>query len=133
MHIMRAVDTVAEIDHLAKLPLIEYKQRRKSAAEKLQIDRVNCRTKISASFVRALALIEQGIPCFPCLADKRPATPRGFKDATSDRNILDELWRRHPGALIGVPTGEISDLDILDIDPRHVAIVGSPSIVIASH
>jgi hypothetical protein len=26
---------------------------------------------------------------------------------------------RYPGPLVGIPTGEISGLDILDIDPRH--------------
>jgi hypothetical protein len=64
-------------------------------------------------------LAEEGLPCFPCGADKRPATPSGFKNATRDHDALCELWRRYPGALIGVPTGEISGLDILDIDPRH--------------
>jgi Bifunctional DNA primase/polymerase, N-terminal len=72
-----------------------------------------------ASLVEALVLIEQGLPCFPCRADKRPATPRGFKDGTCDRNIVRELWRRYPGPLIGIPTGEISRLAVLDIDPRH--------------
>jgi hypothetical protein len=73
----------------------------------------------SAALVNALSLIRQGFPCFPCRVDKRPATPRGFKDATHDSNTLKELWRCCPGALIGVATGEISGLDILDIDPRH--------------
>jgi hypothetical protein len=45
------------------------------------------------------------------------ATP--FKDATCDQRQLRKLWLRHPGPLVGVPTGEISRLDILDIDPRH--------------
>jgi Bifunctional DNA primase/polymerase, N-terminal len=73
----------------------------------------------SVSRMQALALINQGLPCFPCRADKRPVTARGFKDATCDRNVVHELWRRYPGPLIGVPTGEISGLAILDIDPRH--------------
>jgi hypothetical protein len=73
----------------------------------------------SSTLTLALALVEQGLPCFPCRADKRPATPAGFKDATCDHDVLRELWRCHPGPLVGVPTGEISALDILDIDPRH--------------
>jgi excisionase family DNA binding protein len=72
----------------------------------------------SAAALRcALAL---GLPCFPALPDKRPATPHGHHDATADPAALPELWRRHPGALVGVPTGEPSGLDALDIDaPRH--------------
>jgi Bifunctional DNA primase/polymerase, N-terminal len=73
----------------------------------------------SASLIWALTLIDQGLPCFPCRADKRPATPRGFKDATRARKVVLEMWRRYPGPLIGIPTGEISGLDILDIDPNH--------------
>jgi hypothetical protein len=77
------------------------------------------RPDTAASLMQALALVDPGLPCFPCRADKRPATPRGFKDATYDHDVLHELWRRYPGPLIGVPTGDISGLDILDIDPRH--------------
>jgi hypothetical protein len=46
-------------------------------------------------------------------------TPRGYKDASSDAYVIKVLWRRHPGPLIGVPTGESSDLAVIDIDPRH--------------
>ena len=67
----------------------------------------------------AVVLAQQGLPCFPCRDDKRPATPRGFKNATRNEDELRELWRRHPGPLVGMPTGEISGLDVLDIDPRH--------------
>jgi hypothetical protein len=73
----------------------------------------------SMSLTWALTLARQGLRCFPCRADKRPATPRGFKDATFDHSLLRELWWRHPGPLIGVPAGDISGFDTLDIDPRH--------------
>ena len=59
------------------------------------------------------------MPVFPVRADKRPATIHGFKDAVHDPGQVASLWRRHPGPLIGVPTGEASGLDALDIDPRH--------------
>ena len=60
--------------------------------------------------------IRAGIAVFPCRADKTPATPHGFKDAVSDIDAANELWRRWPGPLIGIATGAISDLAVLDID-----------------
>jgi hypothetical protein len=60
------------------------------------------------------------LPVFPCNADKSPTTPNGFKNATADPDGIRQLWRDHPGPLIGVPTGEISGLFVLDIDSaRH--------------
>lgn len=56
-----------------------------------------------------------GIPVFPCKADKSPATPRGFYDATTDLDQI-ESWFAN-GALIGVPTGEPSGIVCLDVDP----------------
>jgi hypothetical protein len=66
----------------------------------------------------AVALGQQ-YPVFPCLPDKSPACPRGFKAAGQDPDHIRRLWKRHPGELIGVPTGIVSGIDILDIDPRH--------------
>ncbi len=66
-----------------------------------------------------------GWPVFPCRwADKRPARPKaeggnGFKDASTDPEQIAELWRRWPGALIGIPTGQASGMSILDVDVKH--------------
>jgi hypothetical protein len=68
---------------------------------------------------RAPLLLGHRLPCFPCGITKKPTTPRGFKDATCDPDALCHLWKKHPGLLVGVPTGEISGLDVLDIDARH--------------
>src|SRR6516164_2343900 len=64
----------------------------------------------------ALKLAAAGMPVFPCLLDKRPATVHGFKDASADSAVVCELWRRYPAPLIGIPTGAVSGFDILDFD-----------------
>ena len=57
---------------------------------------------------------------FPCRTeDKRPATPHGFKDSECEPAAIARLWRRFPGGLIGVETGERSGVSILDIDVKH--------------
>lgn len=55
-------------------------------------------------------------PVFPCLASKRPACEHGFHDATSAPEAIRDLWKRSPGPLIGMPTGEASGVSVLDID-----------------
>jgi hypothetical protein len=74
---------------------------------------------VDAALSAALDLAMQGMLCFPCQANKAPTCPSGFKAATSDPAALRDLWQRHPGPLIGVPTGEVNVLDVLDVDPRH--------------
>jgi Bifunctional DNA primase/polymerase, N-terminal len=57
-------------------------------------------------------------PVFPC-AGKRPLTPRGFYNATTDEAQIQHWWRRWPEAGIGLPAGEITGIVVLDVDPRH--------------
>ena len=71
-----------------------------------------------ANLERAQALAAQGIPVFPCKADKSPLTPNGFKDATTDLEIIRELWANWSDALIGIPTGAASGFAAIDIDRR---------------
>jgi Bifunctional DNA primase/polymerase, N-terminal len=73
-----------------------------------------------AALDAALALGADGWFCFPCMKDKRPATPHGFKQARGDPNGLRELWRQYPGPLIGVATGAASAVDVLDLDRKHL-------------
>jgi Bifunctional DNA primase/polymerase, N-terminal len=66
------------------------------------------------------AAVALGLPAFPCRPDKSPACPHGWCNATADPAALGELWRRCPGPLVGVATGAVSGLDVLDIDDaRH--------------
>ena len=67
----------------------------------------------------ALALADQGLAVFPCHADKRPATPHGFKDASAEPEAVRKLWQAFTAPLIGIATGAVSDLAVLDIDAKH--------------
>ena len=62
------------------------------------------------------AALRTGWHCFPCLANKAPACPRGFHAATKDPATLMDLWGRYPGPLVGVATGPRSGIVCLDID-----------------
>lgn len=50
---------------------------------------------------------------------KHPLTSRGVKDATTDENTIRGWWEKHPNANIGVATGAISGIVVVDVDPRH--------------
>jgi Bifunctional DNA primase/polymerase, N-terminal len=78
----------------------------------------------------AINIALQGFPVFPvrlcsaaclkCDICKAPASPHGFHDATLDAEGISALWKECPGQLIGVPTGKISNVDVLDLDSaRH--------------
>ena len=47
---------------------------------------------------------------------KHPRTPNGVKDATIDRKTIKAWWNRWPGANIGIATGWVSDIFVLDVD-----------------
>lgn len=65
---------------------------------------------------RAAALLANGIPVFPCNAQKQPLTANGFKNATTDAATVEAWSNSWPDALIGVPTGPASGVDVLDVD-----------------
>src|SRR5262245_32743622 len=62
----------------------------------------------------ALELARFQIPVFPCKPNKAPATPNGFKDATTEPRLVRRLWGANEDYLIGVPTG--FKFDVLDFD-----------------
>ncbi len=64
----------------------------------------------------ALTYARAGIPVFPCDARKRPLTPRGHHDATTDPDTIRRWWTRWPDALVGIPTGPDSGVWVLDVD-----------------
>jgi hypothetical protein len=64
----------------------------------------------------ALALAKRGTYVFPCLPrGKTPATSRGFKDASVDPDVIRAWWRQ-ADFNIGIATGAISGILVIDID-----------------
>lgn len=81
---------------------------------------------------QALAHAAAGWPAFPCLPDqgtcpdearnckcrcKRPLTPNGFKDASTDPEQIRAWWRQWPLANIAIATGAPGP-DVLDVDVK---------------
>jgi len=60
-----------------------------------------------------------GLPVFPCVpGGKTPLTRHGFLDATTDLHQLSAWWTQWSEANIGVPTGPMSGIDVVDVDVR---------------
>lgn len=50
---------------------------------------------------------------------KNPRTRHGVYDASGDVTVLWSWWQRWPEANLGIATGQVSALVVLDVDPRH--------------
>ncbi len=59
------------------------------------------------------------LPVLPCSSEKKPLLPDWPNQASADPDRIREMWRRYPGPLVGVVTGQASGFDVLDIDPRN--------------
>jgi Bifunctional DNA primase/polymerase, N-terminal len=69
----------------------------------------------------ALGYIRVCIPLFPCSPlDKKPLSPSGFKDATTDEVQVRSWWTQWPNAMIGIPTGPKGGVWALDTDKDPV-------------
>jgi hypothetical protein len=83
----------------------------------------------------ALRYARMGLPVFPLHSPfqngcscgdsectdvaKHPRTAHGLKDATTDKKLIREWWKKWPKANIGIRTGAESGLVVLDVDPDH--------------
>lgn len=56
-----------------------------------------------------------GWSVFPCI-DKVPLTKNGFKDASKDPEIVEKMFEGRANANIGIATGSVSGIWVLDID-----------------
>jgi len=71
-----------------------------------------------------------GLAVFPC-AKKTPLTGEGgFRNASLDATQILQWWTENPDAQIGLPTGEVNHLFVIDIDgpegERAVEKIGLP-------
>ena len=65
-------------------------------------------------------LASAGVSVFPCVpGQKRPLTARGFHDATTDLAQIEHWWTRWPDANLGLPTGAVSGVVVVDVDVRE--------------
>ena len=68
-----------------------------------------------------------GLPVFPCVpGEKRPLVRRGFRDASTDAQQVAAWWSRWPAANIGIPTGVVSGVEVVDVDV-HQSGTGFPA------
>lgn len=67
----------------------------------------------------AQGLAKIGLPVFPCSPEtKAPLISGGFKRATTDLQVIAEWAVKYPNAMVGIPTGEVSGVTAVDLDPR---------------
>lgn len=59
---------------------------------------------------------------------KHPRTAHGFQDATTSEDQITAWWIDWPTANIGIRTGQVSKLAVVDIDPRNGGIESAGSI-----
>jgi Bifunctional DNA primase/polymerase, N-terminal/Primase C terminal 1 (PriCT-1) len=64
----------------------------------------------------ALACATSGRPVFPVGRNKQPLVPKGYLAATTDEATIRSWWARWPWANIGMPTGAITGIVVLDVD-----------------
>ena len=53
------------------------------------------------------------------LKGKTPATPHGWKDASTEEVQIKEWWKKMPNANIGIATGKINNILVIDVDINH--------------
>ncbi len=71
--------------------------------------------------METLLRIARRFPVFPCDDQKKPRTQHGFKDATQEEEKIRQWWSMWPNALVGVPTGTVSGVVVLDVDPENLS------------
>lgn len=81
------------------------------------IENAQNRQEQSQMLKAALGFIEMQAPVFPLrVGGKTPIMGGGFKGATLNPQMVQNWWTQWPQANIGIPTGSLSGIWVLDID-----------------
>ena len=76
----------------------------------------------SGTIDAALDCIARGWAIFPVAPNKKiPLTGHGFKDASKDPSKIKAWWGRYPEANIGIATGLVSGIAVVDVDVKKKA------------
>ena len=71
-------------------------------------------------FDAALHYHKLGKSVFPVRQDKKPFIAwREFQTRCASENEIKDWWKKYPDANIALPTGELNNLIVIDIDMRH--------------
>lgn len=71
--------------------------------------------------IAARELARARVPVFPCVpGEKTPIVGSGFQQATDDLRRVQGWWRWQPTANVGIPTGAVSGLVVIDVDVHGV-------------
>ena len=77
-------------------------------------------TAANPRLVAALGYAKRGWAVLACQSrGKAPATKHGFKDATTQNSRIVPMWAANAGANVGIATGGVSGIVVLDVDPRN--------------
>jgi hypothetical protein len=71
------------------------------------------------ALAHALECAARGWAVFPASLDKIPRTPNGHKAASTDPDRIRPMHVQFAFVLVGIATGEASNLAVLDIDRQH--------------
>lgn len=76
---------------------------------------------MSCRLAAALAYAQRGIAVFPLRPDGNipHRGEHGLRDATVCVHTIRAMWARHPGSNVGIATGSVSNLFVIDVDKRH--------------
>jgi hypothetical protein len=129
LHAQDLQNCLCETDKMMRVKLGEGKPKRKFVPH--ETNTATTATTTTAPSLGAATVLEAamayaagGLPVFPCVNSpneerhKRPLTAHGFKDATTDEKKIRRWWSISPDALIGMPTGKVSGIAVLDLDKK---------------